>query len=215
MSRRDTIIIAVLVNSALLMVLFATAIRSPKEGSLEKKTQIAQNETKRNSPSEEMVNQLIASVPTLAESMPNKNLIEEKIHVTPSAPVALEKTPKAPQKKEESKVEFVQVTVKNGDFLEKIARANQTTVAAIMKANHMTSTQLKIGQVLKVPLSQGSSSFQISSPQEAEYYIVQDGDNPWLIANRNHLKLDELLKLNELDEQRARRLRPGDRLRIR
>ncbi|HEY4254932.1 MAG TPA: LysM domain-containing protein, partial [Chlamydiales bacterium] len=48
----------------------------------------------------------------------------------------------------------------------------------------------------------------------ADYYIVKVGDNPWTIAMKHHLKVEELLKLNGLNEQRARKLKPGDRLRI-
>jgi LysM repeat protein len=41
------------------------------------------------------------------------------------------------------------------------------------------------------------------------------GENPWAIAIRHHMKLDELLRLNGLNEEKARKLKPGDRLRIR
>jgi LysM repeat protein len=128
---------------------------------------------------------------------------------------------------EESKVtkpkteeQFVHVTVKKGDFLEKIAKTNNTTIAAIVKANNLSSTQLKIGQVLKVPLSEREKPHQKPFPspstsREGEYYTVKEGDNPWLIASRNKIQLEELLRLNGLDEQKAKRLRPGDKLKIR
>ncbi len=48
-----------------------------------------------------------------------------------------------------------------------------------------------------------------------EYYTVKAGDNPWTIAMKYHLKVDELLKLNNLDKNSARRIKPGDQLRIR
>jgi peptidoglycan DL-endopeptidase LytF len=111
---------------------------------------------------------------------------------------------------------MILVTVKKGDVLEKIAKAHQTSVTALMKANNLSSTQLKIGQVLKVPAKEGSPPVLSAQPSAAmEYYIVKEGDSPWLIATKNHVKVDELLKLNNLDEQKARKLRPGDRLRIR
>lgn len=114
------------------------------------------------------------------------------------------------------------ITVKKGDFLEKIAKANNTTIASIMQANHMSSTQLKIGQVLKVPLLDGNKGDKrasltelTASQEEGVYYIVKEGDNPWMIASRNKINLEELLRLNGLDEQKAKRLRPGDKLKIR
>jgi hypothetical protein len=49
---------------------------------------------------------------------------------------------------------------------------------------------------------------------EGKYYIVKSGDNPWSIAIKNHIKFDELLRLNHLDEEKAKKLKPGDKLRI-
>lgn len=116
----------------------------------------------------------------------------------------------------------LEVVVKKGDVLEKIARHNGVSVEEIMKANHLTSTRLKIGQALKIPgksSAKSSSTATASSPKTedagAQYYVVKNGDNPWTIAVKNRLKVEELLKLNELDEEKARRLKPGDKLRIR
>lgn len=51
-------------------------------------------------------------------------------------------------------------------------------------------------------------------PQE-EWYVMKSGDNPWKVAKTNKIKFDDLLKLNGLNEERARNLKPGDRIRIR
>jgi LysM repeat protein len=111
------------------------------------------------------------------------------------------------------------VTVKKGDVLERIARRHGTTVAQIMRLNNLTSTQLKIGQVLKV---QGTGQQTAAATSEipkseagASHYTVKQGDSPWLIANRNNIAVSELMRLNNLDEKSARRLKPGDRLRVR
>ncbi len=115
---------------------------------------------------------------------------------------------------------YINVTVKKGDVLEKIAKNNHSSVSAIMKANNLSSTQLKIGQVLKIPtnapLASSSTPAKVVENKGAEeFYVVKEGDSPWVIASKNHVKLEELLQLNQLDEQKARRLRPGDRIRIR
>ncbi len=47
-----------------------------------------------------------------------------------------------------------------------------------------------------------------------EYYIVKPGDNPWTIAKKNHMRVEDLLRLNNMDQAKAKKLRPGDRLRI-
>lgn len=49
---------------------------------------------------------------------------------------------------------------------------------------------------------------------EKVYYTVQAGENPWTIARKNKMKVDDLLKLNNLNKQTAKKLRPGDKLRV-
>ena len=233
MRRRDTIIIAVLVNAALLMILFATAIRSGDSQEEAAKKGITHTDlaaTLHSAPShEDLLNEYISSVPTLAERDHNTlySFEEAELAIAPSPAIPIDKpAPVSPSlatsglesSRPKSERDFVNVTVKKGDFLEKIAKANNTTTAAIMKANAMNSTQLKIGQVLKVPLSgdkKGSTPTPSLTPKDGEFYVVREGDNPWLIASRNKINLEELLRLNGLDEQKAKRLRPGDKLKIR
>ncbi len=216
MSRRDTIIVAVLVNAALLMILFATAVRSDDaEPSTEKKqVQLAKAPVEDKKIEEDLLNQYVTSVPTLAEEEEQPLTFTEEIPLvfTPPEPIVEKKVVIEKPKSNES---YVDVTVKKGDYLEKIAKANNTNVAAIRKANNLASDQLKIGQVLKVPLSEGIPKQQAAPSLAEDFYVVQDGDSPWLIAKRNNLPLNDLLRLNGLDEQKARRLRPGDRLKIR
>jgi len=50
---------------------------------------------------------------------------------------------------------------------------------------------------------------------EEEWYVMRSGDNPWKVAKTHKIKFDDLLKLNGLNEERARNLKPGDRIRIR
>jgi LysM repeat protein len=42
-------------------------------------------------------------------------------------------------------------TVKSGDSLERIAKAHKTTVKELQKLNNLTTTQIKVGQKLKMP----------------------------------------------------------------
>jgi len=238
MSRRNTIIIAVLVNAGLLLVLFATAMRST-----DKKTENAVELAKAPLPqkeataspvtTEELLNEYIASTSseqedlivienlspsnTVAVDVPIQNqkaivatpVVAQEAHssLPAAAPIAHPVQPKAVASS------GVEVSVKKGDYLERIAKANNTTVNAIMKANNLSSTQLKVGQVLKMPSSHVKEE---SAPTlEGDFYIVKEGDSPWVIASKCHVKLDELLRLNNIDEQKAKRIRPGDKLRIR
>ena len=217
MSRRDTIIIAVLVNAGLLMILFATALKSDnkKDDNQVSFTQLAQAPVTQT-PTEEIVNHYaMAGVPTLEK----QEVVEQPI----VAPAKVAPVKPAPAKVAETKVTppattdvyLVNVTVKKGDFLERIAKANNTSVSSIMAENKLSSTQLRVGQVLRVPVHQKPLDVPAAIPSATEYYVVKDGDNPWLIASKNHVSVSELLRLNDLDEQKARRLRPGDKLKIR
>jgi LysM repeat protein len=107
-----------------------------------------------------------------------------------------------------------EVKVKKGDVLEKIARQNHVSVSDIMKVNKLSSSRLKIGQTLKIPSGGSKPSISTVSNDGAQYYTIKNGDNPWTIAVKHHMKVDELLKLNGMNEDKARRLKPGDRIRI-
>ncbi|AEJ77008.1 LysM peptidoglycan-binding domain-containing protein [Chlamydia trachomatis] len=245
MNRRNTMIVATTVNAVLLAVLFMTARHSEQEieypqkiapikilepvpvvdkapEKLEKKPEVIAKPS-------QVVRNPVVSKAELAAQFADKNPKTEKessggskkISSTPvesTTPVApeisvvnakvVEKTPE--------KEEFSTVIVKKGDFLERIARSNHTTVSALMQLNDLSSTQLQIGQVLRVPkTNKTEKDLQVKTPNPEDYYVVKEGDSPWAIALSNGIRLDELLKLNGLDEQKARRLRPGDRLRIR
>lgn len=124
-----------------------------------------------------------------------------------------------PAKKRETQPagEYAEVRVQKGDFLDRIARRNKTTVSEIMRVNHLTTTNLKIGQILKVPrsISTLQKSAPVSTTSQEGYCVVQEGDNPWTIAKRHQISVSELLRINQLDDRSARRIKPGDRLRIR
>lgn len=243
MSRRDTIIIAVLVNAGLLMVLFATAMSSKDEAPMDHQNSAVQlvdstsstNTNQSLSPTQEEMDQVLnqyATAPTFNETFsgeamaqdsplipiqqPKETLAQSTLSpVIPQVPVNTAAIPISLSKNSQ----HVTVTVKKGDYLDKIARSNGTTVNDIMKMNHLDSTQLKIGQELRIPLNGSNtattSKSQEKSSYEPEYYIVKNGDNPWLIASKNQVKLEDLLRLNNLDDQKAKKLKPGDKLRIR
>ncbi len=214
MSRRDTIILAVLINVGLLAILFFTA-RNSSGGN----------------------DYPVEPIPQLSEMIKDPNSGKEQASLLPKDEVdlILEKAAKSRNKKSvasskvtdfpleeevvsSEKKDYVEVTVKNGDYLERIARLNGTTVKEIMRRNNMKDHRLKVGQVLKVPLPKEEKKV-VKKEKEVEddvqYYVVQSGDNPWLIAIRHRIPLEELLRLNSLDEAKARKLKPGDRLRVR
>jgi peptidoglycan endopeptidase LytF len=230
MSRRDTIIIAVLLNAGLLIVLFATSLKSDKaEDEPSAITVLASNqsEVKDVTPP-----QLITPVVAPATHDPVDRVIEQ--YVTPQVasseqqnsnfladlqaigtPAASSETPvNAPQQAAAPEATYKEVKVKKGDVLERIARQNHVSVSEIMKANKLTSTRLKIGQVLKIPANTASKTASAATVAGAQYYTIKPGDNPWTIAVKHHMKVEDLLRLNNMDEQKAKRLKAGDKIRI-
>ena len=81
--------------------------------------------------------------------------------------------------------------VRSGDTLWLLAQRYHTTVDAIKNLNGLSSDNLSIGQVLKIPTTEspGGSYFE---------YVVRSGDTLWLLAQRYHTTVDAIKNLNGL-----------------
>lgn len=231
MTRRDTIIITVLLNAGLLIVLFTTSLKTDKNDQPTSSVQILAS----SHPEKE-------KVPNLVQELAVVKPIESMDPIIPqySAPLLKTVNPTAPAetnfladlealgtkvKSEENDIEIrivkapesqvKEVTVKQGDVLERIARQHNVSVSQLMEFNRLATTRLKIGQVLKIPnASSQSKKSQLSSQNDAKYYTVKSGDSPWTIAIKHQIKVEELLKLNDMSPEKAKHLRPGEQLRI-
>ena len=172
MNRKKTILVAVLVNAGLLIVLFATAIRTKEKAPVTTELASApifeEIKSSLDSAQQERKEQEFASIPNFS-AFPETT--EEVLFVdepnVPIVAVPVEKPVVAAAVTQNPASNYVNVTVKKGDALEKIARANKSTVAGIMQANNMTSSALKVGQVLRVPVS-GAVAQVASEPARKE-----------------------------------------------
>lgn len=210
MSRRDTIIIAVLVNACLLVILFATSIT--KKGELQ---YASSHEAPLSVPVptlqfEDIERALVQETKSLEEAFPLQPKITAPAVVAPKI-IAKAEEPK-PKSIEPAEKDYIEVTVKSGDYLDRIGRENNVTVAEIMRFNHLKNTQLRIGQILKIPRKLGANAPVLNPVKQ---YVVKVGDTPWKIANDHQMRLDDLLKLNHLDKESSKQLKPGDTLYIR
>lgn len=235
MTRKDTIIAAALVNAGLLIILFVSALKN--EGKIET---IALEKRPSEMPIAEKVSIMepkkamgVDEVEEVLKQYAQKDSIQPiasaQVVESPVIPF-LEPNPSMemkssievkPSQKEEPTISYIEVKVKKGDVLEKVAKQHHTTVADIMRINNLTSTSLKIGQVLKISPSVNKkveNSAPVKTPLDptsAKYYTIKAGDNLWTIAVRNHIKVEELLKLNNMAEEKAKKLKPGDTIRTR
>ncbi|MBI3236907.1 MAG: LysM peptidoglycan-binding domain-containing protein [Chlamydiales bacterium] len=235
MTRKDTIIAAVLVNAGLLIVLFASALKSGGDESPYSANESPQNDQvfepvivkEEIAFQRDEVDQVLkqyaqaAPVQTLAtsEMSPPSNFVEDLQSIA-TLPQPVQPSPVL-EKPLQQVPPHTDYKVKKGDVLEKIARHHSCSVDEIMKLNKLSTSNLRIGQSLKLPKKNSSDVVAVAPSKEvkhttesAKYYTVKNGDNPWTIASKNHIKLEELLKLNNLDQEKARKLKPGDRLRI-
>ena len=269
MNRKNTILIAVMVNASLLVLLFITALTTQEEifvapsmqmagsASLQQKgahpelqkplfeessdralMQTASSEVKTSvskvsEPAASIEVPVLHALPPRAEEMPVANAGSSVASANPSPSSASNTAAVAPSDNTTSMRPaqnntasalpsgYKVVIVKKGDSLDKIAKEYSTSVDEIIKINHLPSSFLRIGQSLKVPpQKQGASSQKartaaVKETDSIEYYTVKVGDNPWTIAMKHQIKVEELLRLNGLNEEKARKLKPGDRLRTR
>lgn len=87
-------------------------------------------------------------------------------------------------------------TVKKGDSLYSIAQKYNTTVQTITSLNNLKSTNLAIGQQLKIPETYTPEN-EITLPNYTTY-TVKKGDNLYSIARNNNITVDTIIKDNNL-----------------
>lgn len=211
MQRRDAIVVAVLVNAGLLAVLIGLAVTEPATDN-----QVAFTP-------DPMVIQSVPAPVAGPIVLPPAPVSERPLAPTiSSAPEVVE-----PVASPEPAIEMRQYVVQKGDALEKIARRHGVSVAALVRANNLkSSAKISVGQTLKVPVAGEEVSVKetarvsmdaakgSSQQVAAKHYTVAKGDNLWAIAARHNLKTEELMQLNGLTADTARKLRPGDKLRV-
>ncbi len=99
--------------------------------------------------------------------------------------------------------------VRSGDSLWIIAKKYKTTTRQIQRMNGLTTTRLRIDQILRVPSAASATRRQ---PRTSGTYRVQRGDSPYLIARKYHMALDRFLEINNLTPRST--IYPGQSVKI-
>jgi LysM repeat protein len=250
MNRKDTIIIAVLLNAGVLALLFMLAMNTDEE-KVNDHSDILTNTVKlEDTPSERRLELALSrdveedEVDSQVEGVVGHSH-EIFFPDDDSIVFADKETVKNSSSYVEntfSKSDIIEVTVKRGDALERIARVNGSSVEAIKTLNNLKTERLNIGQVLKVPVNGAVKKTEEKNPvaalntsnapkvaevkpantptasapaNDVMYYTLKSGDSPWKIAKQFNVNFDDLLNMNHLDEEKARNLKIGDKIRVR
>jgi LysM repeat protein len=101
--------------------------------------------------------------------------------------------------------------VQRGDTLWGISRRYGVDAAALRAANGLSSSNLRIGQQLRVPVVGGPAGAPSPEPAEQAVYRVRPGDNLWRIALRYGTVVGLIQQVNGLS---STRIFPGQVLQI-
>jgi LysM repeat protein len=158
------------------------------------------------------------TIPSVTKAEPATTAVASVIPTTqPTTGTALAPTATTPE------VAGASYVVKSGDSLWKIARSQNSSVAAIKQANNLSSDSLKVGQKLAIPAATASAkaTTPVASTSSTwapgmvmennkTYHVVDIGESPALIAKKYGVKTAELMKANNITSDRA--MRVGDKL---
>lgn len=192
MTRKDTILIAVVINAGLLAILFATAIIYDVE-----EEEMVQSEFV--NPQTEMI--AISEPPPyrLTSSLPSEDIVDNILNHYQTAQLVPEKEPVPP------------IETKPNSFSAISTNEQKESI----KPDFKKSDPLKkdVAKEVKLEKSQTEVAKPVKS-NEPLYHVVKSGDNPWKIAKQYGVKYDDILRLNHLNEEKARSLKIGDRIRV-
>jgi N-acetylmuramoyl-L-alanine amidase len=88
--------------------------------------------------------------------------------------------------------------IKRGDTLNSIAREHSTTLAVLLKLNSLAiSDPLYAGRKILVPVAEAASAKPLKS------YVIKKGDTLFSLAKSNFITVDELRRLNKMDDSDA------------
>jgi membrane-bound lytic murein transglycosylase D len=108
----------------------------------------------------------------------------------------------------------IQIKIRSGDSLWKLARQHRTTIAHLHKLNPKLPRALKIGSSVTVPAYSFARATAANNPLLSQgrriRYKVHKGDSLWSISRRFGTSTHAIARANQLSKNSI--IRPGDRL---
>jgi LysM repeat protein len=99
----------------------------------------------------------------------------------------------------EKKPEMITHTVRRGQTISYIAQKYRISVSALVAANNITNiNQLRIGQVLNIPVNDYYASAVLTSDQDIVFHRVKKGETLTQIAQMYGTSVSKLRSLNNL-----------------
>ena len=109
-----------------------------------------------------------------------------------------------PSKEDLLQNDYIIYIVKNGDSLYSIANSFNVTVEELLTLNRLNSPEVYIGEQLLIP----RNGIEIVGVID---YTIKPGDTLWKIANNCNVKVDDIVKLNNLD---STIIYPGQKIKL-
>lgn len=107
-------------------------------------------------------------------------------------------------------------TVQKGDTLFSLSRRFNTTIEEIISVNKLESIDIKVGQLLVIPIPTPKPTKTLDSPKKTsknnspKVYIVKEGDTIFSISRKTGTKVNRILELNNLTKDS--KIYPGMKL---
>lgn len=138
---------------------------------------------------------------TTVKDIARYNNIYKKNYIATGNILKIPRSGKFAEIGEPEKSKTITYHVRSGDSLWTLAKRYDTTTGKIKKLNQLTTASLSVGQILKI---------QTGPQYGLKLYRVKNGDSLSRIANKNHMSLDQLLRLNHLTRNST--IYPGQEL---
>ena len=163
------------------------------------------------------VDPLAASHPTASYSTPKTT--KPKSTASTASTKSGKKTGSSASSSKPKKPTMIVYKVRPGDNLSVIAARSNTTVEQIRRDSKLTSETIYPGQVIKVRYTpkdykpeKKDGKGKGSKDSSKKTHTVESGQSPSVIAAKYGVSTAALMKANNLTEESAKKLRPGQKL---